>query len=242
MNKFLTFSGEQPVYLGDVDFMQEAVRQSFLQLLVGLTGQSDPSCILKMATSQEDGVICLHGEIMPYKAYTGTMVGRYSYTVVSSYSGSRVFKNGETHQCYEVRYAQETVTTGGEKVLTLDELLQERIAVKRFAEIAQTGVFFKHTVLGDVDNVEVGVEFPDDVTTENLLEGALVSILSDRSVAQSPIYCNCVCEAGGVLRTLPAKVILSTDETAGAVSMTVKVNSTTFASGTVASLKFTVLK
>lgn len=246
MNKFLTFQGEQPVYLGDVDFMQEAVRQSFLQLLVGLTGQSDPSCILKMATSQEDGVICLHGEIMPYKAYTGTMAGLYSYTVVSSYSGSRVFKNGETHQCHEVRYAQESVSLVGENMPTLDELLQARIAVKKFTEIAQTGVFFKHTVLGNIDTVEVSVEFPDDVTTENLLEGALVSFLSRQSVAQSPIYCNCVCETNGVftdgiLRNIPAKVILSADETTGAVSMTVNVNSTTFVSGTVASLRFSVL-
>lgn len=242
MNKLLTFQGEQPIYLGDLDFMQEAVRQSFLQLLVGLTGLSSPSCILKKATDQEDGVICLEGEIMPYKKYAGTSGGSYAYSVVSSYGGSRVFRNGETHECHETRYAQESATIGGKIMPTLDELLLTRVAVQRFTEVASRGVYIKHSVLGNLDTVDVAIEFPDDVTTEDLVAGVPISFLTDKSLSQSPIYGNCVCETGGVLRTIPAKIILSADNTTGWISLSVKVNSATFVSGTVASLNFTVLK
>ena len=33
MNKFLTFPGKQPVYLGDIDFMQSAVGSAFENLM-----------------------------------------------------------------------------------------------------------------------------------------------------------------------------------------------------------------
>ena len=38
MNKFLTFQGEQPIYLGDIDFMQDNSRAAILYVLKGITG------------------------------------------------------------------------------------------------------------------------------------------------------------------------------------------------------------
>lgn len=102
MDKFLTFPGSQPIYLGDINFLQESTRNAFLLLLKGLTGQDAPRCVLKKATLQSDGAICFDGEILPLKY--GTKTERSIYKIESAFSGKRVFKNQDTHDCYESRY------------------------------------------------------------------------------------------------------------------------------------------
>ena len=106
MDKLLTFPGEMPIYLGDIDFMQSAIRETLVNLLIGLTGQSNPKCILKYATENEPGVICMNGEILPLKPQSGKYPGAICYKVVSVYSGDRTFKSGDIHQCHEQRYAE----------------------------------------------------------------------------------------------------------------------------------------
>ena len=58
MDKYLTFPGRQPVYLGDIDFMQDAVRDTFAQLLKGYTGLATPTAILHgvVVTSAPDSI------------------------------------------------------------------------------------------------------------------------------------------------------------------------------------------
>ena len=102
MNKFLTFPGLQPVYLGDIDFLQESVRSAFLMLLRGLTGQVNPRCIIAYPTQTTDGVICFDGEILPLKWYGAT--NALCFRVESEFVGERTFKSGESHKCYEQRY------------------------------------------------------------------------------------------------------------------------------------------
>ena len=111
MNKLLTFPGQMPIYLGDLDFMNQIVRDTFLQLLKGLTGQDNPNCILYGAeatgTEVTAGIVVLNGEIIPSKgvAMNDYMTSFYGFNIESSYSGNRTFKNGVNHNCYETRIA-----------------------------------------------------------------------------------------------------------------------------------------
>ena len=246
MNKYLTFPGQQPVYLGDIDFLQESVRSAFLMLLKGLTGQEKPNCILQRATSEADGVICLDGEIMPYKAYTGSMLGNYYYEVVSTYGGERVFKNGETHSCYETRYAQEKLGVGVRMVPTFDELLFARIKAKQVAENDYTETIkriARYTTLGNSVTVENTFEFLAEDTVEYLCESVVMSLLDASVISQAPKYCSFIAESNGALISIPAKVTFDANEAyPGAVNMTVKINQTKFSVGTKGVLSFTVVK
>ena len=246
MNKFLTFPGLQPVYLGDIDFLQESVRSAFLMLLKGLTGQEKPNCILKRATAEVDGVICLDGEIMPYKAYTGNMLGNYTYEVVSSFDGERSFKDGETHACYETRYAQEKLSAGFTSIPTFDTLLFARIKAERVAENDYTETIrrvARYTILGNSVTVENTFEFLAEDTIEYLCESVLMSLLDASVISQAPLYCNFIAESNGALISLPAKVTFEANSTnPGKANMTVKINQTKFPAGTKGTLSFTVVK
>lgn len=114
MNKFLTFPGKQPVYLGDIEFMQGAVASAFAQLLRNITGQNDASGILSgvdisytnNAAFWTEGVVTLNGEILPIEAGGPINATNGLYFGISSEgSGSRTFGNGETHNCWETRKA-----------------------------------------------------------------------------------------------------------------------------------------
>ena len=115
MNKYLTFAGQQPVYLGDIDFMQTAVGQAFANLLQHITGRSDANGILSgceisfalNTVSWTDGVVALDGEILPISA--GLLVitpgDDLYFDIVSTTSGSRTFGDGDSHDCFESREA-----------------------------------------------------------------------------------------------------------------------------------------
>lgn len=119
MNKFLTFPGKQPVYLGDIDFMQTAVGQAFSNLLKNITGRSDANGILhgvvisflNNSATWTAGVVSLGGEILPVDAGTigGITTGLY-FDIVSTSSGSRTFGDGVSHDCWETRKATLTTT------------------------------------------------------------------------------------------------------------------------------------
>lgn len=244
MNKFLTFPGIQPIYLGDIDFLQDSVRQAFRQLLVGLTGSDTPNCILKKATATVDGVICLDGEIMPYKAYTGTNTGTYAYDVVSAYSGTRQFKNGETHECYEERYAQEKVVIGGAYIPTFDELISARIVFKK-----NSTTIFDENLQGSLSLVKLGtsvlaemyVEFTGEGEKEYLLNNVLVNIPST-AANLAPKYCLFAASTSGVLVTIPAEVTFAVHPGTAQLSyMTVKIAKTTFAAGDKGTLNLNIL-
>lgn len=115
MNKYLTFAGKQPVYLGDIDFMQTAVGQAFANLLQHITGRSDSNGILAgceissylNTVTWTDGVVSLGGEILPISA--GLLVvtpgDDLYFDIVSTTSGGRTFGDGNSHDCFETRVA-----------------------------------------------------------------------------------------------------------------------------------------
>lgn len=118
MNKFLTFQGQQPLYLGDVDFASQAIRDAFKMVLQGLTGNSNAILSGVMPSQRQDavffsaGVVSIAGEILPVvlSSVTGTLSDTFYLKINSTLGGSRVFKDGETHSCWETRSVEVTKT------------------------------------------------------------------------------------------------------------------------------------
>lgn len=115
MNKFLTFAGTQPVYLGDIDFMQAAAANAVKQLAKALmdSGSDSLNAILQGAEKQWNsstltitpGVVVLDGELLPFEGVTLQAPSSLYFHIESTLSGERTFKDGESHQCHETRKA-----------------------------------------------------------------------------------------------------------------------------------------
>lgn len=118
MNKFLTFQGQQPLYLGDVDFASQAIRDAFKLVLRGLTGSDSANAILRgvapstrnSSVSFSAGVVSIDGEILPVETslVSGSLSDTFYLRIKSTYGGSRTFKDGETHSCWETRSVEVT--------------------------------------------------------------------------------------------------------------------------------------
>ena len=125
MNKFLTNRGEMPIWLGDIDFMNEAVRDSLIGLAKAITGQDDPTCIISgcevSSTGVTAGLVMLSGEILPVEGST-IVSPSYHLEINSTYSGDRTFKDGTVHSAYETRVA--VVKSGATVLLDKYILLQ----------------------------------------------------------------------------------------------------------------------
>lgn len=118
MNKLLTYAGTQPIYLGDIDFMQNAAAGMFKSLAKALMNMPSDTmnAILQGVTlsmpgdgvvAWSAGIVVLNGEILPVAAGSiSAGSGDTLYFHVNSVlSGSRTFKNLETHDCYDTRSA-----------------------------------------------------------------------------------------------------------------------------------------
>ena len=116
MNKYLTFAGTQPVYLGDIDFIQNAssqVQNLLLRALLNSASGSANSILQGVEFSipasgtiaWTAGVVALGGEVLPIEAgsLTASGVGELYFHVSSTFSGSRTFKDGQGHDCFETR-------------------------------------------------------------------------------------------------------------------------------------------
>lgn len=246
MNKLLTFPGLQPIYLGDIDFLQESVRDSFVQLLRGLTGDEKPNCILQKATVDKDGVACVDGEILPYKAYSGTGIdlGTPSIRVVTVLEGERTFKNGDVHACHERRYGEEYLTIGGVRFPLLTDLLFSRFSVRR-----STSNFTDNAILSaeryvsyskitsSCIQIEIKVKFTAAAEVSTIFDDEGVTVPS-AVVSQGNRYYTMVAEIAGSLVSLPAKVSFRADEDVNYARMTVTIPPTSFSENAEAMLSF----
>ena len=111
MNNFKTFEGLLPIWLGDIDFMNAAVQQTFRELLTGILGSATPNWILcgvefKNGT-YTDGIVCIGGEILPFEstAWDKSTQGIPYMTVESTVAGGRKTRSGVSVDCYEYRKA-----------------------------------------------------------------------------------------------------------------------------------------
>lgn len=247
MNKLLTFPGLQPIYLGDIDFLQESVRDSFVQLLRGLTGADKPNCILQEATVDKDGVACVDGEIVPYKAYFGTDIGTPSIRVVTVLEGERTFKNGDVHACHERRYGEEYRVIGGVSFPLLTDLLFSRFRVRRFTTnltdndiLSAERRFSYSNITSSCIQIEIQVKFTAAADVSTILDDEVVTVPS-AVVSQGNKYYTMVAEIGGSLVSLPAKVSFRATEYVNYARMTVTIPPTSFSENAEAMLSFMLI-
>ena len=128
MDKFLTFPVQQPIYLGDIDFMQPAVGKALKNLLISYTGNADGSAILsgveitktETDVSWSEGVLAIGGDIMPVSAgsISGAANSTLYFQVISTLSGSRTMKDGTVRQCWQTKSA--TIVTSETDYPVLD--------------------------------------------------------------------------------------------------------------------------
>lgn len=130
MNKYLTFAGTQPVYLGDIDFIQNAssqVQNLLLRALLNSASGTANSILQGVEFSTPSagtiawtaGVVALGGEVLPIEA--GSLTGGATpisisdlfFHVSSTLSGSRTFKDGTSHDCFDTRVAVINTTSSG---------------------------------------------------------------------------------------------------------------------------------
>ena len=124
MDKYLTYPGKQPVYLGDIDFMQSAVRDSMKRLLQAYIGDNSGDAILLgcvfdygvSSLAWTDGIVCIDGEILPIAAGSLLGTGGAYFEIISTPSGTRTFGDGDSHDCFEVRAATISHTDTGHEV------------------------------------------------------------------------------------------------------------------------------
>lgn len=249
MDKFLTFPGIQPVYLNDIDFMQESVREAFRLLLQGLTGLETPNCILLAPTESRDGVICFEGEILPYKFYSGVISRNLCLRIESSYSGSRTFKDGATRDCYESRYV---VGYDGDSLtephpirgfFLFSELIRQpqSVAVNHMSDRKENDnvIVEIHTAsIGDLYHVEGQISILNEGNYEVVISDMVVA-MSASMVAASPKYFMMIINIGGVMQAVPAKMTIAYNTT-NSCKISISINRTHLTTETDASFSFTL--
>ena len=249
MDKFLTFPGVQPVYLNDIDFMQESVREAFRQLLQGLTGQDLPNCILVQPTASKDGVICFEGEIMPYKFYSGLVSGALCLRIETAYSGSRTFKDGSSHNCYETRYVvgYNGSNYGEEYYARAFPLFSDLIKKETPIEIQHGSdrkesdnaiVEMSWANIGDIYHLEGQVNLLSDANYTVIIEDMIVGV-SGTMTARPIKYFPMIVNVSGVLQIIPAKMMIQYN-TAGSCSVTITINRTYLTKETTAFFSLTL--
>ena len=233
MNKYLTFSGLQPVYLGDIDFLQESVRSAFLMLLRGLTGQDNPKCIIAAATPEKDGVICFDGEILPLKYSSGAVIGSLVYQIESEYSGERTFKNGETQKCYESRYviAVSGSTLDPNKASSfpkLQDLLTRAVKISQSSAWAAWGgdqVLLQtyHSKVGNLFTYIGKFAIVEDCTVTSLTEDEMIV-----EIPTGEYYFPVTVNNNGGMKTIPGKMTVRFDSDRNYNMASITINQTSF--------------
>ena len=120
MDKFITHAGQQPIFLGDIDFFDKTVRDAFSKTIKAMTRGEDCAILWGCERNQSssagrinlqwtDGIVMLSGEILPIEAGTasGTAQNGFNFIVETSYdeTGRRQMRTGNEVDCYEIRKA-----------------------------------------------------------------------------------------------------------------------------------------
>lgn len=121
MNRFLTHTGRQPIWLDDLNFIQDSFADEIKKLVQGLVGMTNDAVILTgcEVTQNEDGtytvsegVIYLKGEILrlPEGVYAQIDTLRIREDVSYDSNGDRILQDsGDEVSCYRCNNAQLTV-------------------------------------------------------------------------------------------------------------------------------------
>jgi len=195
MNKLLTYAGVMPVFLGDINFMQNAAADAFKQLARALmnSGSDSVNAILQgveITSGGQDvewsaGIVVLNGEILPVAAGGVTAQGpnELYFHVNSVLSGERTFKDGNSHDCYDTRTAViNTDSTDGIAFDSLERLHEEVVvddhvyAGDRMSGSVTSGNLIRKSGLWMMD---VNISLPNDYAPY----GGIGTVLFDLSAA-----------------------------------------------------------
>ena len=240
MDRFKTFTGSLPIYLGDIDFMQDAVKNAFSQLLRGLTGQETPNCIIVPSSSSKDGVICIEGEIMPLKY--GIVNARTYYQALATRSGRRTTKAGLTIACYESRYAVCATGNGDEATNAknfpnLSDLLIRNIPSQSGHSEITTGsiqTIMKVVQDGLVTNINGSLQVLEDAFTTDII------VNKPTSIPEGTWMLTIAYESYSKLKITPAKLVVVYDETEGVNKCTLTTNEMAFKKGDIGSFSLVI--
>lgn len=162
MKTYLTFEGEQPMYLNDFVFMQNAVKEVVVNMMNALS-PDEPYVIWQGVnvtsadgkTSWTAGVVSVDG--IMYRVLPGSVAQEgatlyFSKKTIYDPAGVRVFKNGVTHNCYEEE-VQDLVTTPTSEALEdfvrLDASLARVAQEKRYKILTSSGAFCTGQIIKD---------------------------------------------------------------------------------------------
>ena len=186
MNRFLTFEGKQPIWLDDINFMNDAVAEALSHLIDGLANGED--CILwgveRGGGSHRisEGAMCINGEILPVRPYDGPDSDSLAPVVKHSYSGRRTTKSGEQQDCWDIRYIDLEQQDDSPSIDSYPRIL-DIINKSGYASFYETGDIknpkIATTLVGDLINVAgtftVPASYVDD--TPGILTIAEIDIL-----------------------------------------------------------------
>lgn len=158
MNKIQTYEGGQPLYLGDLNFMQDALLESFKGILSGMGDQganvilSGCEVTVKVAVNGihtvtwTDGFVGIAGEV--YRVKAGAIQANVDFVdlywcvkKVYEVEGKYTFEDGSEHDCHELCEVTLSNTKTGIEVYasylntkTVNAMLLERLMGK-YAEV-----------------------------------------------------------------------------------------------------------
>lgn len=162
MNNFKTFEGQLPIWLGDIDFMNESVKLAMQDLMKGLFDSDNPNIILSGVELKDgtytDGIVCLGGEILPFEATTWdkTTQGIPYMTVKTAVGGSRRTKSGVAVDCYEYR----TAVLAAEGIVRVDDMsIYNRVVIIEKENVVHASIVKRgnlRRLLGTIYNAGFG--------------------------------------------------------------------------------------
>ncbi|MGM9774886.1 MAG: hypothetical protein ACI3Y2_06775 [Candidatus Egerieousia sp.] len=118
MKRYKTYNGEQPVFLDDFNFIQDATQDAIRMLANALMRNDASSCILwgcritytSHSIAWTDGLVMLAGEILPIRAGELPWVEDQSmyFQILETLdpAGERTYKDGSEHSCFAEREAR----------------------------------------------------------------------------------------------------------------------------------------
>lgn len=147
MDKFVTYDGEQPIWLDDFNFMDKAVRDTFKRLVLSLSGNIGNAILYgcdvtdsAAGCSWTSGIVCIDGEILPIDAGQAGSGAVLYFSLQESFdpAGDRTFKNGAEHRCYSIRKALLSTTQSDipyNGIGRLDSILKSRLSTDTYYSI-----------------------------------------------------------------------------------------------------------
>lgn len=135
MNKLLTYKGGQPVYLEDLDFIQQSIGGAFEEFVRALTDQEDMSEPIVLSGlgrfgtyGFNSGVVAFGGRIFHVDAHANIDDGKHFINFITKEGEPRRLRNGSTVNVYKYEEAVwDSTGWGYEGLCWINEELARRL-------------------------------------------------------------------------------------------------------------------